>query len=277
MSASTDTDIFSVYYATNVVGNDPTTGTYTLLLNVTSTTDALFTVPLPAGVQGKTVWIKAVDSNRYVGNTGLDSLYVDLMYINANTPSGTTGVSLTNPGDSSAVNSINAQDANGDGISDLAVATASGHVFKYLGSSGGLQAPGACHYSNAVSGQCTAAGTSIVGVRWGNLSDAYPGLEIVIAYGTTIRVIRGDVANTVITSNLPAYSPSSTLTALAVGDVNGDGPDDVVVGTSGGVIVFWANLNAAVSWTAAITIYNVGAQIYSLVIGDGSNAQYVGR
>jgi len=277
MSASTDTDIFSVYYATNVVGNDPTTGTYALLLNVTSTTDTLFTVPLPAGVQGKTVWIKAVDSNRYVGNTALDSLYVDLMYVNANTPSGPTGVSLANPNDSSAVNSINAQDANGDGISDLAVATANGHVFKYLGSSGGLQTPSACHYSNAASGQCTAAGTSIVGVRWGNLSDAYPGLEIVIAYGTTIRVLRGDVANTVITSNLPAYSPSSSLTALAVGDVNGDGPDDVVVGTSGGVIFFWANLNAGVSWTAAITIYNVGAQVYSLVIGDGSNAQYVGR
>ena len=263
-----DYDNFTFAYATNVVGNDPTTGTYTTMFTVNSATDANYQFALPSSVSGLTVWIRAVDTNRIVGDVNMDTLFVDYMTINANTPSGTTGISL--PGPTSAVDMIDAQDANGDGAFDLVAGTASGNVYKYLGGPGGLTlAGGASWYSDG--------GTSIVGVKWGNFSTAFPGLEIALSFGTTVRIIRGDVANTVIQSSLPAFSPSSTITAFGVGDINGDGWDDVVIGTTGGALFLWENLGGGTSWTSAVTLDNTGAPIYSLAIGDTTNSQYMGR
>ncbi|MEK6987261.1 MAG: FG-GAP-like repeat-containing protein, partial [Candidatus Thermoplasmatota archaeon] len=71
---SPDLDTFGFHYSTNVVGTDPTTGTYTLLVNVTSATDVSSAVPLPSSLGGATVWIKALDTNRFVGSTNADIL-----------------------------------------------------------------------------------------------------------------------------------------------------------------------------------------------------------
>ncbi len=270
---STDGDVISFYYATNVVGVDPTTGTYTFLVNITTgPADVAPGVPLPASVAGATVWIKAIDSNRIVNNLSADVLFVDQMYVNANTPSGTTGASLTNPGDSGNVNSINAGDQDGDRTMDLIVATASGNVFKYMGSVGGLITPSGAYYSNG--------GTSIGRVRWGNMSTAAsaPGLDVVIAFGSTIRVLTGSGSTgTVIANSLPPMNPVDTITALAVGDINGDGPDDVMITTAGGLIAWWANLGGALTWTGQVTVYNIGATTYSVALGDTNNALYTGR
>src|SRR5205809_600983 len=101
------------YYLKVVVRTDPTTGTYTTMLWVNATSDQSYSFILPSSVAGKQVWIRAVDMDHTVGNTNLDTLLVDQMYIQASTPSGTTGVSLTNPGgDTSHANA-------GDGDRDL--------------------------------------------------------------------------------------------------------------------------------------------------------------
>jgi len=272
LNPNADNDIFSFSYATNVVGSDPTTGTYTFLVNITAVPpnpDATPAVPLPASLTGATVWVRVVDTNRFVGSTGQEILSVDQLYINANTPTGTTGAALTNPGDATAVNSIDAGDQDANGIKDLIVATTGGRVFKYMGSVGGLITPGAALY--------TTGGTSIVGVRWGNMSTAgsAPGLDVVIAFGTTIRVLSG--TGTVIAASLPPMNPVDTITALAVGDINGDGPDDVMITTSGGLVAWWANLGGALAWTGQVLVYNIGAATYSVAIGDTNNAQYMGR
>ena len=267
-STPPDYDNFTFSYATNIVGNDPTTGTYTTMLTVNSATDANYQFALPSSVSGQTVWIRAVDTNRIVGDTNMDSLFVDFLTINANTPSGTTGITL--PGPTSTVTSIDAQDANGDGPIDLVAGTTNGNVWKYLGGAGGLVlAGGALWYSDG--------GVAIVGVRWGNFSTTFPGLEIALSFGTTIRIVRGDVPGTVIQNSLPTFSPLTSITAFGVGDINGDGWDDVVIGTSGGSLFLWENLGGGTSWTAAVNVDNVGAPIYSLAIGDSTNSQYVGR
>jgi flagellin-like protein len=263
-------DNFTIAYATNVVGDDPTTGIYTTMRTVAGSSDTSYTYALPAGVAGMTVWIRALDTNRLVTATPtLDSLYVDRMWINANTPSGTTGVTLT--ADGSTVNMVNAQDANGDGYYDLVAGTQNANIYKYTGGTGGLTSNGLWYGAGS--------GNAIVGVKWGNFTTSFPGLEIALAFGTTVRIIRGDVANTVIQSSLPAFSPSATITAFAVGDINGDGWDDVAIGTTGssGAIFLWENLGQGTSWTYAVTLDSVGSTVFSIVLGDSTNSQYMGR
>src|SRR3989475_661193 len=274
-TANAEGDNFVFAYATNVVGNDPTTGTYTTVLWVNGTSDQTYSFILPASVAGKQVWIRTLDMDHTVGNTNLDTLFVDQMYIRAATPSGTTGVSLAGP--TTAVNAIDAADEDGDHYADLVVGTAGGKIWEYTGSLGGLTTPASCFYSTASGGSCSAAGTPIVGGKVGNLSTTQTGLEVVIAVGTTVRILTGfGSSGTVISSALPVYSPANAITALSVGDVNGDGPDDVVVGTSSD-IWYWSNQNNGVSWTSAINVDSVGANVYSIDLGDASKAQYVGR
>src|SRR5437867_7229904 len=173
----------------------------------------------------KQVWIRTLDIDHTVVNTNLDTLFVDQMYLRAATPSGTTGVSLAGP--TTAVNAIDADDEDGDHYADLVVGTAGGKIWKYTGSLGGLTTPASCFYSTASGGSCSSAGTPIVGVKFGNLSTTQTGLEIVIAFGTTVRILTGfGSSGTVISSALPVYSPANAITALGVGDVNGDGRDD---------------------------------------------------
>ena len=264
-----DYDNFTLSYSTNVVGTDPTTGTYTTMMTVIGSSDASYMFAMPNSVSGLTIWIRAVDTNRVVGATNLDSLYVDQMLINANTPSGTTGVTLTNPGDTSTINRINTQDQNGDGYWDLAVGTTNGHVFKYMGSAGGLLTPAGALYTST-------GGASVVGVAFGNFSTAYTGLNIAVAFGTTVTIIRADTGG-VIMASLPAFSPSSTITAFSVGDINGDGWDDCAIGTTNGDVFLWENLGQGTSWTYAVVIDSLGAPIYSVRLGDSENSQYLGR
>ena len=141
-------------------------------------------------------------------------------------------------------------------------------MFKYLGGSGGLQTPSGAFYT---------APSPIVGVKMGNFSTTQAGLEVAIAFGTTIRILTGfGTTGSVIISALPGYTPANAITTLGAGDVNGDGPDDIVVGTSTDVW-YWSNTNNAVAWTAAINVASIGVNVYSIDLGDASKSQYVGR
>jgi len=280
-NANGEGDNFVFAYSTNVVLNNPLTGTYTTMLWVNATADQAYSFILPASVAGKVVWIRALDMDRTVGNISLDSLFVDRMYIRADTPSGTTGSSLTNPGDATAVNSIDADDQNGDSYSDLIVGTNGGRLFKYLGSAGGLQTP--------VGAFAGPLGSAVLGVKFGAISGTQAGLEVAVAFARTVRLYTAfgstgsPIGADLSTNEIAPPNGGEDISAFGVGDVNGDGLDDIVVGTTStgvtvnGYLLLWINRNNGLTWSPVVKVDTVGAKVWSLALGDASKAQYLGR
>ena len=279
---STDFDNYTFAYSTNVVAGVPTTGTYTAIYPPTTTQSTNVTVAtnpppttsvnvtMPATIQGLPVWIRVSDTNRVVGSTKLDNLTVSRLYIYTFTPSGSTVQQLSGP--TTAVTSSSAGDQNHDGIWDLVVATSGGKVFLYLGSRPtGLQFAGIQEYA-------TAGGVGIVSVKFANIlgNVSKYGLQIVVSTGTTVVFVNPASPGT--TFGNPIAVTLGTIQAMATGDVNGDGVDDVVVGTSNGYVLFYANFGNGYSWSLPVVVYNTGAQVYyNLAIGDAANNLYVGR
>src|SRR5256886_12275972 len=121
-SANAEGDNFVFAYATNVAGNDPTTGTYTTMVWANATSDQTYSFILPSSVAGKQVWIRTKDMDHTVGNVNLDTVFVDQMYVRAATPSGTTGVKLA--GAATAIHAIDADHQDGQPFADLGFGTA---------------------------------------------------------------------------------------------------------------------------------------------------------
>ncbi|HLE46144.1 MAG TPA: FG-GAP-like repeat-containing protein [Thermoplasmata archaeon] len=275
-SASTDGDTsYQIAYSTNVVGGDPTTGAYTPILSITSTTDTAQTYGFIQNLQNLVVWIRVLDLDHHVGNNTLDSLYVDQMYIEVTTQPIQPGAVITLPGTPGDARSIDADDQDGDGYFDIVVGTAQGRVFKLVGFAGGLQTPAGAYYT--VTGNPT-----IVGIKLANITTSSTGLEIVIAYTTNVRILSGNgLTGTSIA--LATTTAPATINALGAGDVDGDGDDDVVVAMAGGgttSLAWYRNLvpGTGTSWTnPPYRIEDTAPDLFDLDLGDGNKSQYLGR
>jgi PKD repeat protein len=78
-SANTEGDNFTFAYSIDDV-------TYTTLVTVTSTTEQVYSAALP--ILSGTVYVRVTDANRSWGNTSLDAVYIDEMYIQYETTPG---------------------------------------------------------------------------------------------------------------------------------------------------------------------------------------------
>ena len=278
-SANVEGDNFAVAFATDVVGGDPTTGTYTTILWVNTTTDLAQTYTFVQNLQNQIVWIRVIDLDHHVGNTSLDILFVDQMYIEDTTQPIQPGAVITLPAVPGAAGdgrSIDADDQDANGYSDVVVGTTTGRVYKLVGFAGGLQTPGAAYFS-------VPGGAAIVGIKLAAITTSSAGLEIVVASGTNARILSGNGASG---AQIALITPatSATITGLAAGDVDGDGDDDVVVSTdtSGNSLVYFRNLNPATG--AQWASYNIEPLpagttigILDIDLGDGNKSQYMGR
>lgn len=273
-NASLDFDNYTFAYSTNVLGSDPTTGSYTTIPvgptgNVTS---ALTTanVSFAQNLQGLAVWIRVLDTDRVAYSDRLDTLTVNRLYIYSFTPSGSTVQQLTGP--TTTVTSSSAGDQNNDGISDLVVGTAGGKVFLVLGSRPtGLQFTGTQEYA-------TAGAVSIASVKFANIlgNVSKYGLQIAFATGAAVNFV--NPASPGVTFGNAIAVTQGTVQAMGTGDVNGDTVDDVVVGTANGYVLLYANFGTGYSWSTPVLVYNAGSQVYfNLAIGDAANNLYVGR
>jgi PKD repeat protein len=75
-----DGDNFDFEYSTNGVD-------YAALVTVASATEQVYSTGLPGGTSG-TIYVRVTDTNRSWGNTSLDAVYVDEMYIEVETTAG---------------------------------------------------------------------------------------------------------------------------------------------------------------------------------------------
>jgi len=278
-TTNTDEDTFLVAFAYDVVGNDPTTGTYKNVIWVNATSvDTAYTYSMTAGentaLPNKVVWLRVVDTNHTVSsNPSFDTLRADQIYIEAVTQPIAPGATITlptTPGDATA---IDADDQNGDGFWDVVVGTSNSKVYKLVGFAGGLMTPGGIFY--------TASGGTITGIKLANITTATgQGLEIVFSFTNHVRVITGNGG-----SGSQVGSDQTTtanINSLGAGDVDGDGDDDAIAATTtaANALVYFRNQGNGLSWGR----YNIEPipggttiEIFDIYLGDGNKSQYMGR
>jgi len=266
----TEGDNFAFYYSTSG-SSGPWAGP---AVTVNQGTEALYSYALPAGVAGADVWIKVVDTDRRVNYLQLADIYVNVLNITVQTAGGITGIdiNLDDGANGMVLDAGNQNDDNNPAtpeFDDIVVGTGNGNIYKSMGSPGGLLPPTGKHAS---------PGGSISGIKFADAYLTKPGLEIVASTGASVYVYTGGGTAGVLLKTLTTPS-SETIKALAAGDVDADGDDDIVVTTGGtnmGRIVYWRN-----NWgdwvSPTVPGFSIGVPIWAIDLGDASNSAHRGR
>ena len=263
----TEGDNFAFYYS-SAGQSGPWSGP---TITVNQGTEATYSYVLPASIAGAEVWVRVVDMDRRVNYLQIASLYVNVLNVTVQTPSGVTGIdiNLDDSANGMVLDAGNQNEGPADWFDDLAVGTAGGNIYKIMGSAGGLMPP---------SGKHASPGGSITGIKLAECYASKTGLEIVASSVASVYIYTGSGGSGILIKTLTTPS-SENIKGLAAGDIDADGDDDIVATTGGtniGRIVYWRN-NMGDWVSPTVPGFMIGVPIWAVDLGDASNAAHRGR
>lgn len=238
--------------------NSTDNSTWYTMLNVTKTTDdnSLDSYSFTVALSG-TIYIRVIDVDSTSGYTVNDTLYVDKMFIRS--MSVETGSINITAGSNNTL-SLAIADIDNDGDNDIISGDSSGKVYQCLNSGTGTS------WTNTQVGD---AGSAVNGLGIGKLAGDITSKRD-IAVGTSdgkIYVFSNDGSWTRATVDA---SVGSQVNGLVVGDVYGDGDDDIVIGCSGGYVYYYDNINPSSNAWDKIEVDSVDVVVYAVDAGDVS-------
>ena len=240
-------------------------GPYQELLTLNLDFDNTLSVAMDSSVGGKTLYILVEDVDRTFNETSLESVKIDYMYVNGYKVN-PIAYFPSNPG--VATNSIRVADIDKDGRADIVAglntSTPAGriHVYWNLGTGTSYTSPDVLNTPARVN-------EIDIGYLSGNVGSLVPDNRLDIAVGMANNQIQAlnwnGVRNSWSAATLFTISAGTTAFHLRVGDVDGDGWDDILIATSILNIYLLKNNNRVGTGFEATLVDDIGG-------GSGGNA-----
>ena len=227
-----------------------TNGPWSPMLTVTKAGDdnGLQNSVLPSSVGGTQIWIRATDTNRSANGTFLDTLSVDHMFVRRYY----TIPLITNVSTGAAMKEVVVGDMNNDTNNDVVGVRSAGGVIFY--------GP-AYNTSTSLPTPATAYGIDIGYINGDDKLDVVIGendqfVHVFTNDGSWTRTQFADLS--VIRNTRTNY--------VRIGDIDGDGFDDVMLATNDGDVLYYRHLQGT-GWSLEI-VDNLTRRINTIDIGD---------